>query len=70
MCTGSAPAVSVGNRSGLRLANIFGRISDPPSESVRTRVFEQLLDKVNPAYYLSVDPRGFNMECFLRTLCG
>ena len=36
--------------------------------SVRTRVFEKILNMVNPAYYLSVDPRGFNMEYFLNTL--
>ena len=46
----------------------FGRISDLLSVSVRTRVFEKLLNMVNPAYYLSVDPRGFKMERFINTL--
>ena len=46
----------------------FGQISDTLAEVIKNRIFELLLDHINLAFYLSADPRGFNLGAFVRTL--
>ncbi|MFM7985930.1 MAG: hypothetical protein ACKPKO_42105, partial [Candidatus Fonsibacter sp.] len=39
---------------------------DPLATVARDKVFELLVEVVNPQYYMSVNPRGFRTESFVR----